>query len=156
MPIAEREPLRWIVAEQRSAFPAHRAKDAARLAKGDSVLLYTTRGCFHNPTRDRGYVVGCARVATPAHTLSKPVRFGDREFPIGVRLEIELLARPRTGVVLGDLVSQLGDSFPKARAWSAYMRRALVPLHDDDAALLIDLLRPLARPYREMRDRYAS
>lgn len=35
LPIADREPLAWIVAEQRTAFPAYRAREAAALAPGD-------------------------------------------------------------------------------------------------------------------------
>jgi hypothetical protein len=156
MPIAEREALLWIVAEQRSAFPAYRGKDAARLRRGDIVLLYTTRGCFHNPTRDRGRVAGCATVTGKVFTLPEPVRFGDRAFPLGISLKIELLAAPRTGVVLADLVNRLGASFPNRRGWAASLRRALVPLHDSDASVLIDLLGPLAYPYVEMRDHYAA
>lgn len=156
LPIAERAPLRWIVAEQRTAFPRNRAADAARLQTGDAILLYTTRGCFHSPTRDRGRVAGLATVAAPARELTEPVRFDEREFPVGVRLTIELLAPVRGGVVLADHVDEIGASIPNARAWSAYLRRALVPLADADAELLTDLLRPLARPYAELREEYAT
>ena len=156
MPIAEREPLRWIVTEERTAFSANRAKDARLLRKGDTVLLYSTRGCFNNPTRDRGRVTGRATVLAKAYTLAEPVRFGDRDFPIGVQLRIDLLAAPRDGVVLSELVSRFSASFPNASAWSAYLRRALVPLADEDATVLIDLLGLVAHPYAAMRDEYAA
>jgi hypothetical protein len=70
MPIADREPLMWILHERRTAFPSYRRSDAERLAAGDRLLLYTTRGCFHNPTRDRGRVIG---VATVRHAAKVPV-----------------------------------------------------------------------------------
>src|SRR5680860_253723 len=92
LPIADREPLAWILAEQRTAFPAVRAAEARRLKRGDRVFLYATRGCFHNPTRDRGRIIGAAAVTVAATALDEPMRFGEREFPIGVRLRIELLA----------------------------------------------------------------
>jgi hypothetical protein len=44
LPIADREPLRWIVHEQRTAFAEHRAAEAAKLSPGDRLFLYTTRG----------------------------------------------------------------------------------------------------------------
>jgi len=64
--IADREPLAWIISEQRTAFGEHRAREAEKLEPGDALLLYTTRGCFRNPTRDRGRVIGRATVTTPA------------------------------------------------------------------------------------------
>jgi hypothetical protein len=53
LPIADREPLAWIVGEQKTAFAEHRTREAARLQEGDRLFLYTTRGCFRTPTRDR-------------------------------------------------------------------------------------------------------
>lgn len=43
LPIADREPLLWIVQERRTAFAEHRAAEAARLERGDRLFLYTTR-----------------------------------------------------------------------------------------------------------------
>ena len=82
LPIADREPLTWIVTEQRTAFPEGRAREALRLERGDRLFLYSTRGCFRNPTRDRGRVIGIATVTARASELEEPIRFGDREFPI--------------------------------------------------------------------------
>ncbi len=81
LPIADREPLAWIVREQRTAFAEHRAREAASLTAGDVLLLYTTRGCFRNSTRDRGRVIGRAIVMAPAERLAEAVVFGGREFP---------------------------------------------------------------------------
>ena len=61
LPISDREPLIWILREQKTALPRYRRRDAERLTTGDRILLYTTRGCFRNPTRDRGRVIGVAR-----------------------------------------------------------------------------------------------
>lgn len=141
LPISDREPLAWILEESRTAFPAYRRREAASLAAGDMLFLYTTRGCFRNPTRDRGRVVGIATVAGPAVDLGTPVRFGDREFPVGVKMEIEILVPRGGGVELGPLIPRLAESFPNERAWSARLRRALVPLTGRDAKTLEKELR---------------
>jgi hypothetical protein len=55
---SDREPLAWLPREQRFAVPEARASAPAC----DSRLLpYTTRGCYRNPTRDRGLVIGGSR-----------------------------------------------------------------------------------------------
>jgi hypothetical protein len=136
LPISDREPLEWILREQRTAFPAYRRADASKLEAGDSLFLYTTRGCFRNPTRDRGRVVGVAVVAQPARDLDEPISFGGREFSVGVDFHINALLPRDRGVELGPLIPKLRDSFPNERAWSARLRRALVPLAARDAATL--------------------
>ena len=155
LPIADRDPLAWILAEQRTAFPARRSQEAQRLRRGDRLFLYATRGCFHNPTRDRGRVIGAAGVSAAAAALDEPVRFGGREFPIGVELRIELLAPRHEGVELAPLVQRL-DAFPEAHSRSARMRRALVPLGARDAALLERELAKVARRYPHDLESYAA
>lgn len=140
--LGERAALAWVLTEQRMAFPAHRAREADALRPGDPLLLYTTRGCFHNPTRDRGRVMGEATVAGPARRLATPVAFGDHEFPIGCDLVIERIAPFGRGVELAPLVDRL-RAFPDPRSWSARMRRALVPLPAADLRLLRRRLEPL-------------
>jgi hypothetical protein len=149
LPIAEREPLRWIVAEQRTAFAEHRAADAARLAVGDRLFLYTTRGCFHNPTRDRGRVIGEARVTAPARRVTPPPSFNGVEYPHVVQLDIRSLAWLREGAELAPLIPRLKATFPDPATWSVRMRRALVPLDTRDAELIARELIEAASPYSE-------
>jgi hypothetical protein len=59
--ISDREALAWVLSEQQFAFPQGRVKSIPPVGSG--VLLYTTRGCYRNPTRDRGLVMGLATVA---------------------------------------------------------------------------------------------
>ena len=136
LPISDRDPLEWILSESRTAFPAYRRTDASKLDPGDALLLYTTRGCFRNPTRDRGRVIGMATVIRRAEDLNEPVRFGDREFSVGIELRIESLLERGKGVELAPLVPKLRESFPNERAWSARLRRALVPMAARDANTL--------------------
>ena len=155
LPIADREPLAWIVSEQRTAVGARRRGEAEALEPGDRVFLYTTRGCFRNPTRDRGRVIGTATVVRGGRRLDEPMVFGGREFHFEIRLRIEALAPYRTGVELAPLVSRM-SSFPNRSAWSAYMRRALVPLTPQDSDLLHEQLGEIALPYQDAKQTYQT
>lgn len=147
LPIADREPLAWIVGEQVTAFGEHRRREAFALAVGDVLFLYTTRGCFRNPTRDRGRVIGRALVSSPASEVDKPRRFGDRGYPIVVGLAIESLAPLREGVELAPLVARLRSTFPDPATWSIRMRRALVPVEERDAKVIDAQLGRVATAY---------
>jgi hypothetical protein len=121
--------------EQRMAFAANRTAEAMALRPDDLLLLYTTRGCFHNPTRDRGRVIGEARLASTVRRLAEPVRFGEREFPTGCRLALHVLSPLGQSVELAPLVPRLA-AFPDPASWSVRMRRSLVALNSKDAALI--------------------
>jgi hypothetical protein len=132
--IGEREALAWVLSEQRMAFPATREREALALERDALLLLYTTRGCFHNPTRDRGRIIGQARVTSSPRRLADPVRFGEREYPIGCSLAVQRLVARGEGVELARLVPRMA-AFPDAATWSVRLRRSLVPLGDHDLAL---------------------
>jgi hypothetical protein len=149
LPIADRAALKWIVREQQTAFGEHRAREAEALEGGDVLLLYTTRGCFRNPTRDRGRLIGRAIVESPVQRQERPVTFAGREYPLLVRLRIEVLAPLRTGVELAPLVPRLPATFPNPSSWSVRLRRALVPIEAADALLLERALSQETLPYED-------
>lgn len=151
--IGDRAALSWVLTEQRMAFPAGRSKTARALEEGDEIFLYTTRGCFRNPTRDLGRVIGRAAVASPVRALGEPVTFGERSFTEGCHLEVSGLARFREGLVLRDLVPRL-SVFPDPATWSVRMRRASLTLPPGDADLVRTELEPLLRPYDEAVEEY--
>jgi hypothetical protein len=155
LPIADREPLAWIIEQQRTAVGAHRRTEAEKLDPGDRILLYTTRGCFRNPTRDRGLIIGQADVVNPARVLPEPMCFRGREYPIGVDLRIRSLAPIRHGVELAPIVGQL-QSFPNKKAWSGYLRRALVPITASDADILAAALARVSTSYARASASYAT
>ena len=68
------------------------------LEVNDKLLIYTTRGCFHSPTRDAGRVMGLAVATTPVHDLAEPVVFGERRYTLGCALAIQGVAALREGV----------------------------------------------------------
>ncbi len=141
--ISDREPLAWMLRTSSFAIPVGRASSAPRV--GDSLLLYTTRGCYRNPTRDRGLVMGAARVVSEATALAEPVRFGDREFGIGLGLEIDGVCPVHTGVELGGLQGRL-ELLPTAGPWSYRMRRTLVRVSERDEKVIRELLEPMLHP----------
>jgi hypothetical protein len=100
----------------------------------------TTRGCFHNPTRDRGRVIGVAGVKRAAKDLAEPIRFGDREFPIGVEFAFKSLVPRDEGLELAPMIADLPKTFANPRAWSATLRRALVPLDNGEAQQIVSVL----------------
>lgn len=150
--ISDREPLWWVLSEGRMAFAAQRARSAGGLRPGDKAYLYTTRGCFHNPTADRGRVIAEAVITSEVKPLDEPVVFS-RVFTVGCTLDIKALAPARTGLDLAEMVSSL-HAFRVTTRWSVYLRRPLVPLDNHDAELLSSRLKPLTRPPAEVLSEY--
>ena len=152
MVIGEREALAWVLRESRTAFPSTRRAEVDRLARNDQLFLVTTRGCFHNPGRDRTRVIGRAVVTTDVVELRPPIELAGRTFSRGCSLKITSLAPYLTGVDLADLVPRL-DAFPDKTHWSTRLRRPLVALSTDDAGLLRDALQGVAfRPDRTISE----
>lgn len=132
--VGDREALGWILREQRTAFPAERSRMARTLEPGDRLVLYTTRGCFNNPARDRGRVIATPVVSTPVRDLDAPVVFGGRAFASGCGLAIERVAPWGQGPELGLLVPRLRTF---SGSWAMSLRgRSIVRLDDHDYGLL--------------------
>jgi len=138
--ISDREPLAWLLSERRWAIPRERLRSSPPV--GHELLLYTTRGCYRNPGRDRGLVMGHAVVSSPPGTLEAPVSFRGRDFTIGFDVEVTGVARVHDGVELGPLAGRL-DFLPDPSTWSVRLRRSLVPLGDNDARELATRIQPL-------------
>jgi hypothetical protein len=124
------------------AFPATRRTEVTALAQGDRLLLYATRGAWHNPTRDRGRLIGTATVTSPVQRLDPPVEVAERAFHSGCRLDVDHVVPYPGGLELQPRAARLA-AFPKPQAWSVYLRRPLVRLTDEDYTLLERELRPL-------------
>ena len=146
--IGERDALAWVLREQRMAFPGYRRREAVEVAADDRLFLYTTRGCFHNPTTGRGRVIGIAKAVDQPTVLAEPVDVAARRFELGCSIEFVRLARYCEGVELAPLVPQL-TTFPNKRGWMTRLRRPLVRLTAEDARLLVKLLRPVSGPPHE-------
>jgi hypothetical protein len=141
--LGERVALGWVLREQRMAFPAGRAREVAALSNGDELLLYTTRGCWHNPTRHRGRVIASAITRSSVEPLAEPVELAGREFTLGCDIQLRSLAALGEGVELAPLVREL-ETFPSKTGWAMRLRRPLVTLTPQDARMLKNLLRATA------------
>jgi hypothetical protein len=146
--LGDRDGLAWVLRNRRMAFTESRAAEIRELRSGDRLFLYTSRGCYHNPTRDRGRVIGKAETTSAVTRLDEPIAIGNREFSYACDIELDSLAPFRKGVILADLVPRL-EVFPDERSWSARMRRPLLVLPAKDARLIAKELAPLARPVEE-------
>jgi hypothetical protein len=140
--LADRDAIAWVLREQRMAFPVTPRAEVSALAVGDRLFLYTTRGAWGNPGRDRGRIVGAARVRTAVEVLERPVEIGGRRYWSQCDLAIDALVPYPGGVELQPLVPQLA-AFPKPHAWSSYLRRPLLALPDTDVTVLDARLAPL-------------
>jgi len=147
--IAEREALAWVLDEQRTAFSASREREVAAVESGHRLLLYTTRGCFHNPTRDRGRVIGVATVLTKPAVLADVVAIAGRSYPIGCDLDIPAISPIHEGVELAPLVPAL-RAFPDPNTWSVRLRRPLLALSAEDARRLETMLNAKLRPREQV------
>ena len=117
------------------AFRRHRPGELFPLDVGDELLLYTTRGCFNNPGRDRGRVIGRARVTSAVRELDPPQVIYGQSFAVGCDLRLEQLVPRGNGVVLAELVPSL-SVFPDPASWSARLRRTILALPKADAKLI--------------------
>lgn len=153
--LGEREAVAWVLRESRMAFPPTRRAEIDQLDVGDDLYVFTTRGCWHNPGRDRGRVIGHAEVTSAVEGFDEPVTIAAREFTRGCDLRIDALARYLDGVELAPLVPRL-DAFPDPRTWSIRLRRPLLELSGADAELLRTELAGVAADPRETAPEYLA
>ena len=137
--IGDRRALGWILTTRRMAFSEPLRSEPRRLSSGDTLLLYTTRGCFKNPSRDRGRVIGEATVLSAPERAADPLVIGDRVFPFLCDLRLTKLAALGSGPELAEHVPELHALNASGRGWATRLRRPLVPLDDHDAAHLRSL-----------------
>lgn len=155
--LSERQAVAWVLEKERMAFPARRRAEVDRLAVGDRLVLLTTRGCWHNPTRDRTRIIGTAEVTSPVRMLDDPVTIAGRAFTQGCDLRVEQVTPYRTGVEMAPLVPEL-EIFPDTRpgAWAMRIRRPLVRLGSADTDLLTRRLEAVAGDPAELVPEYVE
>jgi uncharacterized protein YjeT (DUF2065 family) len=132
--------LAYVMRERKMAFPPTRR---IRLGVGDRLLLYTTRGIFSNPIRDRGRVVGTAEVASQILPLETHRLIAGRTYTSECELRLTGLATLGQGVVLSNIVRELAVFQPNPAAWSAHMRRSVLRLPSGDYDYIMRELKPV-------------
>ncbi len=134
--LGDRDAIAWVVSRKQMAFTSDRARAAsAAITAGDELFLYSTRGAFHNPTRDRSRVFGRAVARSAVEQLANPVFLLGRKFTHGFLFALEALAPPRLGVDISELIPHL-STFPNKTGWAMSLRRPLLTLTPEDARLI--------------------
>lgn len=151
--LGDQDGLAWVLKNRQMAFTENRAVEVSALKPGSRLFLYTTRGCYHNPTRDQGRVIGEAALRTSPARPRSPVVIGSRVFTHTCGLELRSLSPFREGVGLAELVPQL-TVFPDKQSWSARMRRPLLALPEQDAELIAERLASVIRAPADVIDDY--
>ena len=142
------EGLAWVLREKRMAFTRANASRAERLQPGNRLFLYTTRGIHGKPMRDRGLVIGEAKVASEVEEVRRPIKIGERDYTHACAIRLVSLAPYREGVELAPLIPHLEVFATKGAGWSALLRRPLLALPATDAELLTEKLAAVLRASR--------
>ena len=133
--LGERDAIRWVLTTGQMAFPSTPRREVAALREGDELFLLTTRGAFHNPTRDRTRIIGTAVVTTSVARFDDALELAGRTFESGCSIEVTSLTPYLEGVELAPLADKLDTLRGKAH-WGMLLRRPLVPIALADATLL--------------------
>ena len=151
--ISDREPLAWLLTTGRFAVPSGRGASVPQV--GSTLFIYTTRGCFRNPGRDRGRIIGIATVSQGVAHLAESVEFRGRQFTEGFAVEIRGVAPCGHGVELAPLAGHL-HALPDTATWSVRLRRSIVSLDESDEAMVRELLEPMLMPLDRAIDGYLT
>ncbi|MCP2342986.1 hypothetical protein [Actinomadura rupiterrae] len=151
--VGDREGLAWILKEGRMLLPSKRNRAAGDIRSGDRILIYTSRGCFRNPTRDRGRVIAEVIATSDVAILADELKVAGKIFNRSCSFSIGKMAREGEGVDLAQHVAKL-NTFPDK--WHTHIRRTIVPISGQDRDLLMDALERIAIPAEEALPSYIS
>lgn len=138
--IGEENALHWVLAEKRMAFRGH--VNTTRLKPGDLIVVYATRGCWHNPTRDRGQVAAVGTIASPV--VAAPVEVSGEIMPHSCDLAFEVVLPERHGLPFDTLVARLPLTRSRTH-WGPMLRRTIVGLSDTDVKVIRTAIHKAAR-----------
>lgn len=133
--IADRAALHWVLSQQRMAFRSH--VHTHGLTVGDDVVVYATRGCWHNPTRDRAQVAAIGKIASSVK--ERPIDVAGEGLARHCRLRLEIVLPEREGFPFSDLVDRLRLTRGRSH-WGPLLRRTIVALDPGDFALIRDAI----------------
>jgi len=145
--------LAWVLRNCRIPIEKKRVSSGMQLSRGDRIFFYTSRGCFGNTGADRGRIIGEAEVLTSLVHRPSPVMIGGREFTHECEIRLKSLAPFRQGVEIAELVPLL-RMFPNKSSWSAQLRKPILAMPDEDAALVQARLSQIALPGGEAVETY--
>ncbi|WP_395111270.1 hypothetical protein [Actinomadura sp. SCN-SB] len=149
--LGDREGLLWVLRERRMAFAPQRTRIVDQLKANDRLVLYLTRGCFRNPSRDRGRVVGTAELTGSLSELKPPMEIGGRIFTRSCPISLDEITPWGKGPELATLAPRL-ETFPES--WAIHIRRTLVPISNHDYEVLTRAIEPETVPLEEALPQY--
>jgi hypothetical protein len=138
--LGEADGLRWVIENKRMAFTQPRCRTAGQIRRGDDVILYVTRGAFHNPTRDQPQMAALMRVRSGAVELRPPLELAGRTFRCQVGLTPVVVLPERKGVPVRPIVNRL-QLVKRSEVWGQYFRSSLIELGSSDFDLLAATIR---------------
>jgi len=118
--------MEWVIDHGRMAVGS-RVKSLPE--RGDRLVLYASRGAFHNPTRDRARVIGLG--ITKSAPQNRPVVVAGSPYERSFGIEVDQLAEPREGLDFVSLVPRL-DFIVKKESWGGALRRPVVRINERD------------------------
>lgn len=124
--LGDRDAIDWVVANGRMA-----VSDKVRTLPepGERVALYTTRGAYRNPTRDRSQIIGLGRVTGKA--VRRDINVAGKTYAASFPIGIDAITESRQGLPFEPLVEHLTFITTK-RTWGGALRRPLVRIPDAD------------------------
>lgn len=126
--------LRWVLERNRMAFPEHAAGRARRIAAGDSAVLYTTRGAYSNPTRDRSRLQSIVDVVGEANH-HEPVEIAGREVTWSCPIQPRVVLEERQGPEVAPLAAEL-EHVKRPAVWGQYFRNSPIAVSARDFDVL--------------------
>lgn len=133
------EGLRWVLQNQQMAFPPSAASRARRIQKGDQAVLYTSRGAYHNPTRDDTRLAGVATVTGPCEPVER-LKIAGREFTWACPVRVDTQLPEREGPAVREVAPQL-ELVKRPDVWGQYFRHSPRELSEHDWHVLTSTLR---------------
>jgi hypothetical protein len=110
---------------------------------GDFFAIYTTRGAFHNPTRDQSQIVALGQFASQVQR--RAVTIDDFVYSRSCKLRVTAELEPRHGLPFRPLINQL-NFIQNKKGWASTMRRTLVPVGPEDYARIEKAFRKRLNP----------
>jgi hypothetical protein len=125
------------------AFTEGMVHRSSGIDRGDGLIVYVSRGAFHNPHRDVSQVVAVARIESPPVSLRRPLKIAGRTFVVKCDLSIESSLPERGGVPIKPLVARL-HLVKHPEAWGQYFRQGLIEIDEQDFRFLARQVRTWA------------
>jgi len=144
--VGSRPALEYILDNHVMAFRSSVKTDM--LEKGMRFALYTTRGAYGNPTKDRSQILALGRLSSgvtgQAHSIDQEL------FPQSCRLKFELRLPWRKGLIFDPLVDELAFVGGRRR-YASVFHRTIVKVPTDDYELITSVFKAKVKANNKLK-----